>query len=76
MASLDYDDPAVDEAWCADQRQVVADYLSSQNVTHGRIGEWPAWHVAPYVSMWAIESLSRPNDIGWWVICGDLPTTC
>jgi hypothetical protein len=47
---------------------------SSQNVKHGRIGEWPAWHVAPFVSIWAIESLLHPGAIGWWVICGDLPT--
>jgi hypothetical protein len=43
-------------------------------VEYGRIGEWPAWHVAPYVSIWAIESVARPEWIGWWVISGDLPT--
>jgi hypothetical protein len=26
------------------------------------------------VSIWAIESLNRPDWIGWWAICGDLPT--
>ena len=35
---------------------------------------WPPWHVAPYVSIWAIESKTRPDWIGWWAICGDLPT--
>jgi hypothetical protein len=30
--------------------------------------------VAPYVSVWAIESRARPGWIGWWVISGDLPT--
>ena len=30
--------------------------------------------VAPYVSIWAIESVGRPEWIGWWAICGDLPT--
>jgi len=29
---------------------------------------------APYVSLWAIESEERPDWVGWWVICGDLPT--
>jgi hypothetical protein len=74
MPKSDYDDPDVEERWCAEQRRVVADYLRSQNVRHGRIGEWPAWHVAPSASIWAIESLARPEWIGWWVICGDLPT--
>jgi hypothetical protein len=74
MSQPDYDDPDVEECWCNDQRAVVADYLRSQNVKHGRIGESPAWHVAPYASVWAIESLARPEWIGWWVICGDLPT--
>lgn len=74
MDKPDYDDPAVEERWCDEQRARVADYLRSQKVEHGRIGEWPAWHVAPHVSIWAIESVARPEWIGWWVICGDLPT--
>src|SRR5262245_11756852 len=74
MPEPDYDDPDVEERWCNDQRKIVADYLRSQRVKHGRIGEWPAWHVAPYASIWAVESRARPESIGWWVICGDLPT--
>src|SRR6266446_5228772 len=56
MKKPDYDDPAVEERWCNEQRVNVTNYLSSQKVKHGRIGDWPAWHVAPYVSIWAIES--------------------
>jgi hypothetical protein len=74
MAHPDFDDPAVEDRWCDEQRNRVADYLRCQNVEHGRIGDWPAWHVAPHVSIWAIESVVRPNWIGWWAICGDLPT--
>ncbi len=74
MSEPDYDDPAVEEHWCGEQRAKVSDYLRSQKVKHRRIGDWPAWHVAPFVSIWAIESLARPEWIGWWVICGDLPT--
>jgi hypothetical protein len=70
----DYDDPEVEERWCTEQQKIVADYLHSQGVKHGRIGEWPAWHVAPCASIWAIESLAHPEWIGWWVICGDVPT--
>ena len=69
-----YDDPAIEEQWCNERRAQVADYLSREGVEHGRVGEWPAWHVAPYVSVWAIESLKKPDAVGWWVICGDLPT--
>ncbi len=74
MDKSDYDDPKVEQAWCDERRERVASYLRSQSVNHGRIGDWPAWHIAPYVSIWAIESLSRPEWIGWWVVCGDLPT--
>jgi hypothetical protein len=70
----DYDDPAVEEQWCEARRAQVAAYLEREGVAHGRIGEWPAWHVAPLVSVWAIESKKRPDWVGWWVICGDLPT--
>lgn len=74
MPKPDYDDPEVEGRWCSEQQKIVAEYLRSQKVKHGRIGEWPAWHVAPCASIWAIESLARPEWIGWWVICGDLPT--
>jgi Domain of unknown function (DUF4826) len=74
MKKPDYDEPAVEERWCREQRANVARYLRSQKVRHGRIGDWPAWHVAPYVSVWAIESVVQPEWIGWWVISGDLPT--
>jgi hypothetical protein len=74
MTSTDYDDPAVEEQWCDARRQEVIDYVARQGIQHGEVGEWPAWHVAPYVSIWAIESLNSPGWVGWWVICGDLPT--
>ena len=63
-----------EEAWCNSQRQSVAEYLTGQGVKHGRIGNWPAWHVTGCVAVWAIESGVRPEWIGWWVISGDLPT--
>ena len=70
----DYDDPEIEEAWCAERRAQVADYLRKQGVKRGRIGEWPAWHLAPNVSVWAIESTDTRGAVGWWAICGDLPT--
>ena len=51
----DYEDPAFEEQWCEARRAEVAAYLEREGVVHGRmhgrIGEWPAWHVAPYVSV-------------------------
>ena len=71
---MDYDDPKVEEQWCNERRREVSAYLQRQGVAHNQIGEWPAWHVAPYVSVWAIESKANPGWVGWWVISGDLPT--
>ncbi len=74
MDEMDDSARGTEERWCDEQRARVADYLRSERVNHGRIGDWPAWHVAQRVSIWAIESLARPEWIGWWVISGDLPT--
>ncbi|MCC6153023.1 MAG: DUF4826 family protein [Candidatus Hydrogenedentes bacterium] len=63
-----------EETWCAIQRLQVIAYLEEQGLHHGDVGEWPAWHLAPYVSVWAIDSLKSPGWVGWWAICGDLPT--
>jgi hypothetical protein len=63
-----------DEQWCAGHRLNVIEYLQRQNVQHSQIGLWPAWHIVPYVSVWAVESIKSPGWVGWWVICGDLPT--
>jgi hypothetical protein len=69
----DYDDPNVEDAWCIERRAEVVAYLVAQRVPHGEVGDWPAWHLAPYVSVWAIESAVGPGSMGWWVISGDLP---
>ncbi len=74
MNAPDYDDPALEMRWCADRRDEVGRYLAAEGVDHGQIGEWPAWHVAPCVSVWAVESRLKPGWVGWWVVCGDLPT--
>jgi hypothetical protein len=70
----DYDDPDVEDAWCEERRSEVAAYVEEKSLPHLSIGEWPAWHVAPYVSVWAVESVTEPGWVGYWVICGDLPT--
>ena len=69
----DYDDPEVEAKWFSERRIEVAEYLQREGVIHGKIANEPAWHAAPYVSLWAIESFERPGSLGWWVISGDLP---
>jgi hypothetical protein len=69
----DYDNPEVDARWCLERRGEIAAYLQREGLTHGEIGDAPAWHVAPYVSVWAIESVAAPGHVGWWAISGDLP---
>ena len=74
MNTANFDDPDVEEQWCEQQRIRVVEYLKIEKIDHGEIGEWPAFLVAPFVSIWAIESLKAPGWLGWWVISGDLPT--
>jgi hypothetical protein len=70
----DYDDPKEEERWCEEQRANVKRYLEQAGILHGEIGEWPAYHLAPYLSIWAIESKQAPGLVGWWVFSGDGPT--
>jgi hypothetical protein len=70
---LDYDDSDVEAQWYVDRRNEVEECLSREGVAHGQVGEAPAWSVAPYVSIWAVESLENPGRVGWWAISGDLP---
>lgn len=63
-----------EEQWCAEQRENVVRYLATEELQHGEIGDWPAWHVFPYISIWAIESSQHPGWVGLWVVSGDFPT--
>ena len=63
-----------DELWCASRRDDVVAYLATERLDHGEVGEVPAWFITPVLSIWAVESLKNPGWLGWWVICGDVPT--
>ena len=67
-------DTVAEHAWVSEQRNTVASYLQRQGVQHGKIGEWPAWHLQPYLAVLAIESFAAPGHMGWWAISGDVPT--
>src|SRR5215813_1590246 len=68
-----YDDPDVESKWFAERREEVSKYLQREGVRHGRIRMVPAWYLAPYVSVWAVESIDNSGSIGWWAISGDMP---
>lgn len=64
----------VEERWCAQQRANVLAYLAAQQCPSTKVGEWPAWHVAPILSLWAVESVEHSGWVGWWAVSGDFPT--
>ncbi len=70
------DDPsdAEEQMWSDGERARVIEYLRREGVEHGEVGDWPAWHIWPYVAVWAIESVRSPGWVGWWAVSGDLPT--
>ena len=74
MTDIDYDDPTLEDDWIRTKRIQVTTYLRDQNLNHGAIGNFPAWHVAPCTSVWAVESFIAPGYVGWWAVCGDHPT--
>jgi hypothetical protein len=63
-----------EKAWVRQEREKVLAYLTSQRCKHAGVGEWPAFHVDPYVALWAVQSPTTLGRIGWWAISGDLPT--
>jgi hypothetical protein len=65
---------AEEEAWCKSERDRVTAYQENEGLSHVGVGDWPAWHLSPYVAVWAIESVKNPGWVGWWAISGDLPT--
>lgn len=74
MNSDEYDDPTLEAKWLSEQRDNVQRYLRNEGVQHRGVASEPEWFVAPYVSVWTIESMVAPGVVGWWAISGDLPT--
>ena len=66
--------PTPEDIWCDARGAEVAACVARHGLEHGRIGERPAWYAMPYASLWAVESRHRPEWVGWWVVCGDLPS--
>jgi hypothetical protein len=74
MSEPDFKSPEFLEPWFEEQRSETQAYLQKEGAVTGDVGERPAWYMAPYVAVWAIESWKSPDWVGWWVISGDLPT--
>jgi hypothetical protein len=68
------EDEIQEEQWVNAQRDAAIAYLQKENVDHLGVGEWPAFHVSPYVAIWAVQSKADPGRVGWWVITGDCPS--
>jgi hypothetical protein len=62
------------EFWVEESREKAYSYLESQGIRNPNVGEWPAFEVAPYFAIWAIESQASPGKIGWWAFTGDCPS--
>jgi len=62
-----------EDRWIDAERKHAEDYLREQGVDHLGVGEFPAFHVHPYLALWAVQSKNAPGWIGWWTITGDLP---
>jgi len=69
-----HDNPKAEANWLRKQRDQSVAYIEKQGIKHRGVSEEPEWFVAPYVSLWTVESAQKPGVIGWWVISGDLPT--
>lgn len=66
--------PNDEELWLAAERRKVTDYLREQGCRHAGVADWPAFHVAPDVSLWGVQSIKHDGRTGWWAISGDVPT--
>lgn len=63
-----------EDAWIASEREKIISYLVTEGVEHRGVGEWPAFHVCPYLAVWVVQSKRKPGAVGWWAISGDTPT--
>lgn len=69
----DLDDPEVEARWLHERREEILAYLHGEGLQDARVGEEPAWWVAPYVAIWGVVSSQHPDTVTRWAICGDVP---
>lgn len=67
--------PVPDEGeWLREQRANVDEFLSRAGAQLRRLGEAPAWSIVPMLTLWAVESMEAPGDVGRWAVTSDFPT--
>ncbi|WP_337840563.1 DUF4826 family protein [Rheinheimera sp.] len=64
-------DETDDWAWCEQLYPAVVAYVTTQQIQHGEICDWPEWDCAPYLSLWAVEDPDDPGFVGHWILAGD-----
>ncbi len=62
-----------EEKWIKNERHSVIQYIKRNVEEYGNIGEWPAFHIAPIIAVWAVESKKTPGWVGFWAFSGNLP---
>lgn len=74
----DYDDPEIFEEWLEEQREHVLAYLAAEGAAFDGIEECipdePDFGVAPFLAVWPVLRPDNLDEVGYWVISGDLPT--
>jgi hypothetical protein len=61
------------DRWVDEERGHVERYLVHHGIDSPTVGPWPAFEMAPYFAIWAVESHLQPGSIGWWAFSGDCP---
>ena len=52
------------EEWVNKERIKVEIYLKKEGIEKPNVGPWPAFDVAPYFAIWAVESNKEAGKIG------------
>jgi hypothetical protein len=62
-----------EKAWIESARPELVSYIKRSVEECGDIGRVPAFHIAPIIAVWAVESKKHPGMVGFWAFSGDIP---
>jgi hypothetical protein len=65
---------SAETAWCGELRDRALDFLESNGVMGATIAHVPDWHLFPLFCIWAVHGGRAPDQVIFWVVCGDLPS--
>ena len=69
-----YADPAVLEAWWTQCREKLGKQLAADGIIHGSFGSEPLSYCPGVACVCSVDLPNQPGTVGWWAICGDMPT--